>query len=191
MQLLKCPFADWGYLVFFDTEVHRIPTSGLLKTLAVIPKLEAQWKIIYDFKPTEECFQNTRGGSRLLDLGIRGGGGQKAGIYFFPNVDFILTLEAYIHSDEGLPSEHLEPLVEVWCNRITPIGEWTRMEVSHEMEDGEYFLSLSIGGTEVGRKEVTVPAFRDMAEVNVVIGSLMEGRAQPGFIRGLVVLQKE
>ena len=65
------------------------------------------------------------------------------------------------------------------------------MEVSHEMEDGQYFLSLSIGGTEVGRKEVTVPAFRDMAEVNVVIGSLMEGRAQPGFIRGLVVLQKE
>ena len=156
-----------------------------MKTLAIIPKLEAQWKIIHDFKPTE-YFQNAKGG--YLSLGLRCGGvsREKAGIVFFPSI-LKLSTKAGIRSDEGLPTEHLA----IECNKIPPIGEWTRMEISHEKEDGKYFLSFSIGGTEVGRKEVAIPMFRERTNVKVIIGSNKMGRSQPGFIRGLVVLQKE
>ena len=161
-----------------------------MKTLAIIPKLEAQWKIIHDFKPTE-YFQNTQGG--YLSLGIRCGGAspEKAGIIFYPSIsnglELSTNIKAGILSDEGLPTENLV----IKCNKILPIGEWTRMEISHEKEDGKYFLSFSIGGTEVGRKEVALPMSRDRTNVKVTIGSNKMGRSQPGFIRGLVVLQKE
>ena len=43
--------ADWGKLVFFDTEEHEVTAEK--STLASVPELAAQWKIIFDFKPTE------------------------------------------------------------------------------------------------------------------------------------------
>ena len=45
------PFADWGNLVFFDTQEHQIPNE--FHELVTIPKLETQWKILYDVKRTE------------------------------------------------------------------------------------------------------------------------------------------
>ena len=156
-----------------------------MKTLATIPKLEAQWKIIHDFKPTEYC-QNGKGGCVSLRIGCGGVSREKAGIVFYQSISKNV-LKAGILYDEGLATEHLA----IKCNKIPPIGEWTRMEISHEKEDGKYFLSFSIGGTEVGRKEVALPMFRDRTNVKVTIGSSKMGRGQPGFIRGLVVLQKE
>ena len=159
-----------------------------MKTLAIIPKLEAQWKIIHEFKPTE-YFQNTQ--RVYLSLGIRYGGAsqEKAGIDIC--ISNVPELSAYfkagILSDEGLQTEKLA----IKCNKIPPIGEWTRLEISHEKEDSKYFLSFSIGGTEVGRKEVALPMSRDRTNVKVTIGSSKMGHGQPGFIRGLVVLQKE
>merc|ERR1719204_721085 len=48
-RVLQLP--DWGNLVFFDTEEHRV--TGVRQDLAGIPKLGPSWKIIHDFKPTE------------------------------------------------------------------------------------------------------------------------------------------
>ena len=45
------PFSDWGHLVFFDTLEHQIPNEP--HELVTIPKLETQWKILYDVKRTE------------------------------------------------------------------------------------------------------------------------------------------
>ena len=44
-------FEGWGNLVYFDTVEHHINRHRVL--LTTIPKLAAEWKIIYDFKPTE------------------------------------------------------------------------------------------------------------------------------------------
>ena len=77
-----------------------------------------------------------------------------------------------------------DPLV-LESNQLPRIGEWTRIEVSH---DGEYFLSFAVGGRELGRKEKTDPEFREMADVRIYIG---RHGIQPGFIRRLLVLQKE
>ena len=80
-----------------------------------------------------------------------------------------------------------DPLV-LESNQLPRIGEWTRIEVSHEEEDGKYFLSFAVGGRELGRKEATDPEFREMTDVTIDIGRHM---IQPGFIRRLLVLQKD
>ena len=62
------------------------------------------------------------------------------------------------------------------------------MEISHEEEDGEFFLSFGVAGRQLARKEAT--EFRELADVTLRIDT--DGIAsQPGFIRRLVVLQKE
>ena len=72
-------------------------------------------------------------------------------------------------------------------NQLPKIGEWTRMEISHEEEDGKFFLSFGVAGRELVRKEAT--EFREMADVMISIGA--SSSSQPGFIWRLVVLQKE
>ena len=72
-------------------------------------------------------------------------------------------------------------------NQLPKIGEWTRMEISHKEEDGEFFLSFGVAGRQLVRKEAT--EFRELADVIISIGS--DSDLQPGFIRRLVVLQKE
>jgi len=50
-ETLQLP--GWGRLVFFDTEEHQLDGKG--QRLARIPKLEAQWKIFWDLRPTVNC----------------------------------------------------------------------------------------------------------------------------------------
>ena len=77
-----------------------------------------------------------------------------------------------------------QQLVE--SNQLPRSGEWTRIEISHEEEDGKFFLSFGVAGRELVRKEAT--EFRELADVIISIGS--DSDLQPGFIRRLVVLQK-
>ena len=64
------------------------------------------------------------------------------------------------------------------------------MEIGHQKVDDKYFLSLSVGGREVGRKEVTDSELRKLTDVKVSIRRADEKRCQPGFIRRLVILEK-
>ena len=86
--------------------------------------------------------------------------------------------------------ENMERRTEyaVTSTQLPKVGEWTRMEIGHEKVDDKYFLSLSVGGREVGRVEVTNPELRKLTDVKVSIGHPDEKRCQPGFIRRLVVL---
>ena len=75
------------------------------------------------------------------------------------------------------------------------VGEWTRIEVSHEEEEGKYFLSLTVGGEHVGRGEVTDPVLKNPTDVGLYIGcspraALRQVHPLPGFVRRVVVLQK-
>ena len=145
-----------------------------MKTLATIPKLKAQWKIIYDFKPTE--YINNQFTS---SLGVLVGGRVRLDMdIVFSSSQFGLELWRW----DGVDQLLLE------SSQLPTIGEWTRIEVSHEEEDGKFFLSFAVGGRELGRKEATDPEFREMTDVRIDIG---RHRIQPGFIRRLLVLQKE
>ena len=75
--------------------------------------------------------------------------------------------------------------------QLPKVGEWTRVEIGHEKVDEKYFLSFFVGGREVGRKEVTDPELRKLTDVRVCIGHPDEELCQPGFIRRLVVLEKQ
>ena len=60
-----------------------------------------------------------------------------------------------------------EDLLVLESNQLPRIGEWTRIEVSHEEEDGEFFLSFAVEGRELEGKEATDPEFREMTDVRI------------------------
>ena len=81
-------------------------------------------------------------------------------------------------------------LLAVESTQLPKVGEWTRIEFGHEKVDEKYFLSLSLGGREVGRKEVTNPELRKLTDIQVCIGDQIQEHSQPGLIRRLVILEK-
>ena len=93
----------------------------------------------------------------------------------------------YILNDNN----QLQTQTVVASTQLPKVGEWTRIEIGHEKVDEKYFLSLSVGGREVGRKEVTGPELRNLTDVKVYIGNNHEELRQPGFIRRLVFLEKQ
>ena len=159
-------------MVFFDIEEHQISTDRGANMLAEIPKLGTQWKIILEFKPTSFQFQ----------LGVS-------------TLCFGLVVEAGdpLHSGIIIDLCHIYPYPcptpapsTMSSTQLPKVGEWTKLELSHEEVDGKYFLSFSVGGREVGRKEAG-PDLRNLTDVKISVGR----RVQPGFIRRLVVLEKQ
>ena len=169
-------------MVFFDTEEHQITEVGI--HLATIPKLGPQWRILYDFKPTEYLFGLPEPAvSLFVDLEN----------YFCPGIVFSC-------SPNNSPSIALDNLVPgpglygLESNQPPKLGEWTRIAISHEMENGQWILSLSVGGREVGRGEVLGGwGWGEVPDVKIYIGNgpFYDGPIQPGFIKGLVVLDKQ
>ena len=164
-------------MVFFDIEEHLVLLQEHM--LAEIPKLGTQWKIIHEFKPT-----------KYIQHGIsvwRSGLVVKAGdpvhsrlviAFKFPNI----SVFHHIYEGDDL---FLAPST-MSSTQLPKVGEWTKLELSHEEVDGKYFLSFSVGGREVGRKEAG-PELRNLTDVKIGVGR----PRQPGFIRRLVVLEKQ
>ena len=152
--------------------------------IAQIPKLGTQWRIIHDFKPTE--YLQAAKPPKSLSVGT--GDGKK------PGSSFVFTHFPFpkIGLAHGIRDNNNQILVEldVESTQLPKVGEWTRVEIGHEKVDEKYFLSLSVGGREVARMEVTDPKLRKLTDVKIGIGSSLEECRQPGFIRRLVVLEK-
>ena len=76
--------------------------------------------------------------------------------------------------------------------QLPKVGEWTRIEFGHEKVGDKYFLYLSVGGREVGRKRVkNNPELRKLNDVEICMGEGESEPCQPGVIRRLVVLEKQ
>ena len=145
------------------------------KFLAMRLKLKAQWKIIHDFKPTE--YLDDQYPRYSLGVSVDG----RVGLDIFSSSsDFGLELWTRDGEDQQL----------VESNQLPRIGEWTRIEISHEEEDGKFFLSFGVAGRELERKEATDLELQGTTDVAIGIG-LGTSNIQPGLIRRLVVLQKE
>ena len=155
--------------------------------MAQIPKLGSQWRIIHDFKPS----QYLQAPNHPMSLSVRTGdldaqtpGSSLVGTCFsFPK---IVLLHVNLNDNNQAQGQTV-----VDSTQLPKVGEWTRVEFGHEKVDDKYFLSLSVGGREVGRKEVSGPELRNLTDVNVYIGHPVEKNCQPGFIRRLVVLEKQ
>ena len=174
-------YPGWGDLVYFDTVEYQITNEW--EIIAKIPKLGGQWKVIHDFKPTE--YRQPADSARASrGLGLLSGDGSNFVSTWFLSPK--IGLEHHFLDDNN--QFQLVPLVE--SNQLPKVGEWTRIEICHEKVDEKYFLSLSVGGRELGRQEVTDPGLRKLTDVKVIVGHSMEKFCQPGFIRRLVVLEK-
>ena len=112
----------------------------LNKILVQIPKFEAQWKVIHEFKPTGYPHMET------VSLAIK---------YEQPEENCVATIFAppqlsLLHPS-GFPINY---------NQLPTVGEWTRIEISHEKEGDEFVLSLVVAGREVGiRGSIAFRAF--------------------------------
>ena len=154
-------------------------------TLAEIPKLGIQWRVIHDFKPTEYLQAENPPTTATLSLRVVFMGDNKTIIaieFPFPKIGL-----AHAFHDENMERR---TEYAVTSTQLPKVGEWTRMEIGHEKVDDKYFLSLSVGGREVGRKEVDDPELRNPTDVQVCIGSKIGRSSSPGFIRRLVILEK-
>ena len=176
-------FAGWGHLRYFDLGEREI---GFTTTLAEIPKVGNQWKIIHDFKPTaylsdDNCNGNTQPGTIFVTQGSS------------MDLDYCITFPV----GGGRVRLSVDNMNVGEIMQLPQIGEWTRVELAQEFDEdeGTYFLSLSFDGVEMIKVEAddyVVEAITEGTEqlwdVKIELG---EPDVQiPGFIRRLVVLEK-
>ena len=169
-------------MIFFDTSENQLGRGRSFD----LPPLGGQWKIIFDFKPTEYVQEERKRivmslvmsyNSRqfmFLELSVRS---QKI---------FLRSYDMMYGRD---PVGELKMTIE--SNELPEVDKWTRVEISHEKEDDKYFLYLAVGGKELGRKEVTSGELRGPAGT-VVNGNIKNFPIpiQPGLFRRLIALGK-
>ena len=160
-----------------DREITKVATCNLTK----LQKMALQWKIAVDFKPTASVGLNLYTPYTPLLIVTFGVGG-----------DFELRLQ-YRKDSIALmlfdPSAGDPRLWKLRSTELPKFGEWTRIEISHEEEAGQFFFVFSVGGTQMGREESYV-GYRNFwlgEGLKIDLGCSVR---QPGFVRGLVVVEK-
>ena len=76
-------------------------------------------------------------------------------------------------------------------DELPKLQEWTRIEISHVEEGGQYFLSFTVGGQP--KKSVAyrdTGNLRNMTGVKIYIGAELDEH-QPGFVKGLLVVDQQ
>ena len=163
--------AGWGNLAFFDTREQDLPEKEM--SFAKIPKLAPEWKIIFELKVQLMV--------DAIELRIRYGEIVSQLITTFVNSGIQLR---QIIWDDDLN----QPTVRVIQSNIKPkIGEWTKIEISHEKVGDEYFLAFSVDGREVGMAEVLDPELRNLTDLEI----MTKGAETEGVIRRVIVLEKK
>ena len=139
--------------------------------MASIPKLAAQWKIIHDFKPTKFLMGGELPVGLLVDLSSDG--------------EFVLVI-SFPHPNIRLLGSWLgNSVADMESNQLPNLQEWSRIEIGHVEEEGNFFLTLSVGGQQLGREACQLG--RNLTDVKIYSGL----SPVSGFIRGLVVLDKQ
>ena len=80
--------------------------------------------------------------------------------------------------------------ISIKSEQLPKLFEWTRIEIGHEENNGEYLITFSVGGKEVGQQEVDNEDLRKLEDVHLMIGSSTGGDCR-GIARGLFVLEKQ
>ena len=167
-------------MVFFDPKEREIKCE----IVAEIPKLGSQWKVILDFQPTQNM-QNNESTHHLLSFSVK-----KPQSY--RPVSLALNSSTLYVGYREFQNNTLGNWKTIRRNRgsnqMPKVGEWTRIEFSHELVEGRDFLALSIGGEEVSRGEILGPGLRGFCDLQVILG--LSG-SLPGHIRRLAVLEKK
>ena len=145
--------------------------------LKIIPKLRPQWKVFLDFQPTsfpqDEQPHVAFVGSCRVD----------AGSVVALAISFEGSRICLVQDDLA---EAPEAAIRIEGSSLPKIGEWTRIEISHEEAEDKFYLGLTVGGALLGRREAH-PKLQRMKSVTATFGG---DQALCGFFRSLVVLEK-
>ena len=154
--------------------------------LTKLQKKAFEWKIAVDFKPTASVGLNH---GLLVDSALY----TPLLIVTYGVVgDFELRLQCRKDSIALMlfsPSAGVPRLWKLRSTELPKVGEWTRIEISHEEEDGKFFFVFSVGGTQMGREESDLGYRNFWVEEGLKIDLGFSVR-QPGIVRGLVVVEK-
>ena len=155
-------------MVFFDGEEHEIKAEKVRFTN--IPKLGTQWKVIFDLKPV------IVGGGLVLSLCDSE----------IDRASLMLSMSSS-HIFASNSQGNIEALQE--ADEVPKLGQWTRVEMTHEKVDGRFYLTLSLDGEEVARVEAH-PGLQRLTDVSItfVAGIHAYMPDDQGSIRKLVVL---
>ena len=165
--------AGWGDLVFFDTREHELSQQKM--SFAEIPKLAPQWKIIFEFKLKAQLMVD--------DIELRICFGELFSSLITAFVNSGIRLDQIIWDDDL----HQASARNIKSNIKPKIGEWTKIEISHERLGDQYFLAFSVDGREVGRTEGLDPELRNLTDLEI----MTDGAETEGVIRRVIVLEKK
>ena len=71
------------------------------------------------------------------------------------------------------------------ADEVPKLGQWTRVEMTHEKVDEEFYLTLSLDGKEVARVEAH-PGLQRLTDVSITFNAT--GSDDQASIRRLIVL---
>ena len=159
--------------VYEKEEEFEVVESNLLTNLTTLGK---EWRITFDFKPTD--YDHTSWTS-LIHLTAGGNnetyGDRTPSIFFHP--DLGMHVSSAINGD---------PTYSMDLNQPPPEGEWTTIVMSQaKSTGGEYVFKTEVNGTE---SFTTVNGQAEEFSSVKVYASDPYYTAQPGFIRDLVIM---
>lgn len=173
-KILKTkPASRWTTLYSLPEERQIMSGYGgpFKSPVATIPKLPKQWRITHNFKPTIYT-------SSWFDAPLMQGSGLAV---------FLLTLHDNNHGTSNYNNYLNGSKWSHFPNHRPAMGEWTAMEVSHQLEAGQYIFRILIGGVEVVKEVNTRPM-----EVTDVAVYTTDARGnpsppQPGVIKDIII----
>ena len=146
--------------------------------MATLSKLGSEWRVVFEFKPTEYLYGSHRGWTSLLHLTIGGDNSQHGdrtpAIFFNPRFGI------YICSTVGQDYDY--------CQNSSPLrptpGIWTNIEIGQRENGNRLSYYISVAGKEMHSVINNEP--REFTDVKAYISDPWH-TPQPGFIRNLSI----
>ena len=145
-----------------------------LAKLRINSKLRPQWKVFYEFQPTSFPPDETPRVAFAVSCRVDAASVVNLAIAF-KGSRILLVQDDLVEAD-----------ILIESSSLPKIGEWTRIEISHEEVNDKFYLGLTVGGTLLGRRE----AHPKLQRMKIVTATFGGSGAQCGFFRSLVVLEK-
>ena len=169
LRLHFVKFPGWGRLVFFETKkvpLHGFHLGDIFPTILDFPTLGNSWKVIFDLRPDEDtaAWQTTF-------IRIYAGGA------LYCSANLCTPSRASLNLANGNVMS---------ANYQLKMGEWNRIEITHEESEGGNF-SLSVGGKQSVKLDVGNLEQEKFSDVRLHLGS--DG-PRGCRTRGLIVIEK-
>ena len=195
-------------ILFQKPEEHLISKGSFLTT---IPKLEKNWIITFDFKPSStnihlpnrNPFQDPKyfnpygfGEQKIVLSLTKEHFGAREGIKTLMSFLFNKgsTIIQFYGEQRAIKGWHtpIWPGAAGFITTVPKIGEWTAFDISNEeLEVGKCTLTVSMNGKEMYKE--TIQGTREIADVTLTAASNLSPKqdVMSGHIRGLTIKTKK